>query len=395
MIAPDVLYMPKVHLLEAAQAGVTELLVTSVEGFSADSSAILGAINSPNAEIIQIRAVDPSGPSITLSAPIKYARVHSELVTAVLYDSFNIYKGASPDPSTHTLMDTVPQMVVRNITIYADMEGLATDFYSYSHISSNSWVESQRKAVLGMGFNTDITPDMLRENYLYGLDLTDDNGNGLPNSLYWQGIIAAYHWMEQQLHIDILPKAYDEHRDFRLEEYLNWIYLQTDHYPINEVQEVSGSYYGGTVQFPMDWVRPIKRTGQINLVPGGATFASFLIPSMGGILPILNRQISWIPGFWHLKYTTGFAPNELPYNMRDMICKRASFMPLNILGDLVGGVAIASKSIGIDGLSQSINTTNSAENAGYSGRLRQYEREMKADLPSLAKYWRRINLAVI
>jgi hypothetical protein len=59
------------------------------------------------------------------------------------------------------------------------------------------------------------------------------------------------------------------------------------------------------------------------------------------------------------------------------------------MGDLVGGIAIASKSIGIDGLSQSINTTNSPENAGYSARLRMYEKEIKQDILRLrAKYMR-------
>jgi len=69
----------------------------------------------------------------------------------------------------------------------------------------------------------------------------------------------------------------------------------------------------------------------------------------------------------------------------------ASFLPLDIAGDLVAGAGIASKSISLDALSQQINTTSSATNAGYSARVKQYDRELKAAINALRAKYKRIN----
>ena len=66
----------------------------------------------------------------------------------------------------------------------------------------------------------------------------------------------------------------------------------------------------------------------------------------------------YFPNLWAINYTAGFPCGEVPYDVIAVVSKMACFYPLNIAGDLVGGIAIASKSIGIDGLSQSINTTS-------------------------------------
>lgn len=69
----------------------------------------------------------------------------------------------------------------------------------------------------------------------------------------------------------------------------------------------------------------------------------------------------------------------------------ASFLPLDIAGDLVAGAGIASKSISLDALSQQINTTSSATNAGYSARVKQYDRELAAAIQALRAKYARFN----
>ena len=44
---------------------------------------------------------------------------------------------------------------------------------------------------------------------------------------------------------------------------------------------------------------------------------------------------------------------------------------------LIIGAGIANQSLSIDGLSQSIGTTSSAENSGYSARIKSYQTEIK------------------
>jgi len=61
----------------------------------------------------------------------------------------------------------------------------------------------------------------------------------------------------------------------------------------------------------------------------------------------------------------------------DYIGMNASIQIFNILGDIVLGAGIASISLSIEGLSQSIGTTSSAENSAYSARIRMYLEQLK------------------
>ncbi len=391
----DILPYVKVLLNKDVAAGNLTITLKSVAGFKANDIAILGVVNSVTAEYIEIDSVTAPN-TIVLKAATKYAHSKDkEYLNFTLYNQFKLYSGSVPDNTQHIIVATVDMLAVFNTTTYVDTAGDESTYYSFSYFNSSNSVESQRYDLPIYGIPLDVTPDYIRNNFLYGLDLTDENANPLPDTLYWHGIKAAYHWLEQVLNIDIIARTYTaEEADFIQGEYRRFVFLQTKHYPVTEVTKIVGKYYGSNVNFPSDWIRLKKRMGIINLVPVEGTFTQFMYPQGGSILPILSG-VDYVPNFWQITYKTGFATNELPYNLRDVIAKRACYMPLNILGDLVGGVAVASKSIGVDGLSQSLNTTSSAENAGYSARLRQYEREFKADIPMLKAYWNRMRLVAI
>lgn len=80
-------------------------------------------------------------------------------------------------------------------------------------------------------------------------------------------------------------------------------------------------------------------------------------------------------------------PHGIPADVMHVGGMYASMFLLNPAGDMVAGAGIASKSIGVDGLSQSISTTASATNAGYGSRIIQYWNDIKMQLPALrAKY---------
>jgi len=80
---------------------------------------------------------------------------------------------------------------------------------------------------------------------------------------------------------------------------------------------------------------------------------------------------------------------------------QAAIHPFNILGDLAIGAGIASMSVSVDGVSRSINTTASAENAAFSARIIQYHKELRGDaniqglIPSLQAKWRRQPMALL
>ena len=72
---------------------------------------------------------------------------------------------------------------------------------------------------------------------------------------------------------------------------------------------------------------------------------------------------------------------EIDADVLDLIGKVAAMYALNPAGDMIGGAGIASKSQSVAGASQSINTTSSPMNAGYSARIIQYRKDVTKDAP--------------
>ncbi len=66
----------------------------------------------------------------------------------------------------------------------------------------------------------------------------------------------------------------------------------------------------------------------------------------------------------------------------------ASMLPLDIAGDLIAGAGIAQQLISVDGLSQQIQTTSSATNAGYGARILSFQNQLKVLLPALRSQYR-------
>lgn len=69
----------------------------------------------------------------------------------------------------------------------------------------------------------------------------------------------------------------------------------------------------------------------------------------------------------------------------------SALLPLNIAGDLIAGAGVASQSLSLDGLSQSIATTASATSAGYGARVIQYTKELTTLISNLKSKYRRMN----
>ena len=71
-----------------------------------------------------------------------------------------------------------------------------------------------------------------------------------------------------------------------------------------------------------------------------------------------------------VSYKAGFKKGKIPYNIKNIIGLMASIGPLNVAGDLIAGAGIASKTISLDGLSQSVATCSKAMAASASMRWR-------------------------
>lgn len=95
--------------------------------------------------------------------------------------------------------------------------------------------------------------------------------------------------------------------------------------------------------------------------------------------------------------TTGDLTFSYTVHNVDPLVERAvlllsSILPLNIAGDLIAGAGVASQSISIDSLSQSLATTASATSAGYGARLIAFNDELKKITKQLRSKYTQMNI---
>lgn len=197
-----------------------------------------------------------------------------------------------------------------------------------------------------------VSVKAVKNNYLFGIDLSDANGNPLPEELFVHYLNAAVDYVQNLLDITIAETDFTERHDYLRNDYRNWGFIQLAHNPVKEVKRINLMYGNErTVNIPLDWVQLNKLTGQITLFPSAGS-ANSLIIGQTGLLFGFQSQWDWAPMLWEVEYTAGIDENDpsIPFSLlKETIFKRASMGILNVWGDLIIGAGIASQSVSIDG----------------------------------------------
>ena len=256
-----------------------------------------------------------------------------------------------------------------------------------------------------------ISIQELKDIYLFGVDLTNDQGVPYSNAMFVWYIKAAVDWIEKRLDLPILPRQYVEERnDYFKYDYDKYIWLKVSHYPVIGVNECKLVLPGEQVVkvFEKDWLHIQRFDGQLQMVPGTGTAGTILLGASGAWLPLIYGNNKFIPDAFRVTYEAGFGrprdPNavsprdpeldQFPPDIKHIVGMIASMGPFNVAGDMIAGAGIASQSIGIDGLSQAISTTSSATNAGYGARIVQYNKDIRDQIPHLLRYYKGPRLTV-
>lgn len=239
----------------------------------------------------------------------------------------------------------------------------------------------------------------VKNNYLFGIDLSDANGNPLPEGLYIHYINAAVDYLQNLLDITITETEFTEKHDYIREDYRQWGFIQLCHNPVKEVKALHLMYGNRpSVEIPLDWIQLNKLTGQITLFPSAGS-ANTLIIGQTGMLFGFQSQWDYAPMLWEVEYVAGIDENDptMPFALlKEAVSKRASMGILNVWGDLIIGAGIASQSVSIDGLSQSIGTTQSAMFGGASARVQEYAKDIdERILPILRQKFGGIRMVVV
>ena len=118
-----------------------------------------------------------------------------------------------------------------------------------------------------------------------------------------------------------------------------------------------------------------------------------------GLLYGFHGAWQFAPQLWSVDYVAGVDENDKTFPtalLQEAIYKRAACGILNVWGDLILGAGIASQSVSIDGVSQSIGTTQSAMFGGASARIESYTKDINEQiLPSLKMKFSGIRMVVV
>lgn len=322
--------------------------------------------------------------------------------------SFNAELGdpVDPDSKQETNNEVYYTFYFNTKKAQEDYDGLAyvvidREGVTYSYDIDMSMVECKEPEELVdpvLWNQTSVT--QIKNNYLFGIDLSDAQGNPLPESLFVHYLNSAMDYMQNLLDITISETPFEaEKHDYIRNDYVNWGFIQLDHNPVREIKALR-MMYGNRPSFeiPLDWIKLDKLTGQITLFPAAGS-ANNLIIGQTGMLYGFQSQWDYAPMLWEVDYVAGIDENDpsMPLELlKEAVNKRAACGILNVWGDLIIGAGIANQSVSIDGVSQSIGTTQSAMFGGASARVNEYTKDLKETLlPALRQKFGGVRMVVV
>jgi len=234
-----------------------------------------------------------------------------------------------------------------------------------------------------------------------------DQSQRLDKAVINNAIASAISWLENNISARIRhSEEIVEHHDYDLDLFNEHMTLTARKYPITTLTSLKLVYgeNGATlwdVDRDMIQIKPGSRFGIVNVLPMWGIGINY-DPAISLLFPgAVNRRMA--PSMFELTYNAGMdgATEDLDMMVVRAIGLRAAVHPFNIMGDIVLGAGIASVSNSIDGLSQSIQTTSSAENSAYSARIIMHRKELYGEqgtpglLEDLKKEWRRPPLGLL
>lgn len=240
-----------------------------------------------------------------------------------------------------------------------------------------------------------FTVDAVKANH-FGVQITDPRtGEHLPDQFYQAKIEAAVAQVEKKLDIVILPRVVKEHHDFYSNDFNSHMYIHTYQKPILQVENVRLEYGGSMVfNYPSRWWRVYNLHGHIQMLPsimlsgeqGPLNLAQAYsgYPMIAGVPHLTGSNHA--PQMFHVEYVAGMLPpersgvfrnHELHPDLWELVTKMVLKEAFQQWGRLIIGPGIAGMSMSIDGVAQSIDTTQSAMYGGASAEIVQLNEDIK------------------
>lgn len=157
-----------------------------------------------------------------------------------------------------------------------------------------------------------MTAQWIKDRYLVGIDLTDDDGNDYPDDHYTHAIDVAIAMYEAKYDISLRRTRTHTKREGHDSNWWDadtWFLTLTEHRPLREVLKFEIKFGGFPAsEIPLSWVQVVSRpAGQLQIVPGPEGFKS---PYIVGGSPLLGfaglNGRGYVPEWIRIQYRSGF-----------------------------------------------------------------------------------------
>jgi hypothetical protein len=258
-------------------------------------------------------------------------------------------------------------------------------------------------------FGEVLAADDLRYTFLWGVPFTSSRGEEFTDDQIRFHINSAVREFELALNLTILKRKivcqddyvegsqYDEFEDPYAYHRHHWNAggrINLRRRPIISVEDISlWTITGQKIIDLKDWLRVDHSKGVVHFYPkSGPAGVMRVSPAFLSTNYLATRDY---PHAYRVSYTAGYASAaKVPPELREIIGKAAACKLLNIIGDgLISG--FASSSLSMDGLSESISTTQSATNAYYGARIGVYLKDIEAFIKANRNKYKTLTLGSI
>ncbi|AAX92328.1 putative tail protein [Staphylococcus phage Twort] len=249
------------------------------------------------------------------------------------------------------------------------------------------------------------TPEAIKNHYMFGVTVQNpDTGQPMDDSFYNHVLEIAIDKAEKALDIIILPDIKKEMRDYYETEFNSYMFVHAFNKPILQVEKLQLGFNGRTIyDYPANWWKVSHVGGHVQLFPTAlmqtgqslaydAVFNGY--PQLAGVYPPSGANFA--PQMIQLEYVAGMLPRkragvtkpwEVPPSLEQLVIKYALKEIYQVWGNLIIGAGIANKSLEVDGISETIGTTQSAMYGGASAQIIQIDADIKELLSGLRSYY--------
>lgn len=235
-----------------------------------------------------------------------------------------------------------------------------------------------------------LTVKQLKARYLFGIDLTDKQGNVLPDEVIQHQINASVSYLEHALDIVISPVLIENEKyDYRAVDYTNFNFIQLKKRPGIEVIDIKAQFPQSQtlVDYPKSWYVLEKEASQVQLSPIEGTFSGLIVTQGGSYVPLIYGTRDYWPHLFDITYRAGFCDDAIPVIINEMIGLQASIRIFEILGDLLYGPGVSSNNVSLDGASVSQGLANSGIYNVFGARINGYRKSLKDYMDVVRKFY--------